>query len=62
MPSPARVPAASMALALLRCSVPRLRYKPLLTAVISATSSTSSAMTGEAPQASRRLAQSRAVT
>ena len=37
--SPARVPAASMALALLQCSVPRLRYKPLLTAVISATSS-----------------------
>ena len=42
--------------------LPRLRYKPLLTAVISSTSSGLSAITGEAPQASSRLAQSRAVT
>ena len=55
-------PAASMAGTRPACRVPRLRVSPRLREVISAASSGASAMMGEAPAASRMLAQSLAVT
>ena len=55
-------PQASSAGMVVRCSVPRFSTSPAARAVISGASSGSSAMMGEAPQASSRLAQSLAVT
>ena len=56
------LPQATMAGMVPRCRVPRFSTSPAAWAVISGASSGSSAIMGEAPQASSRLAQSLAVT
>ena len=58
----AAAPAAYMAGTEALWRVPRLRQRPWAARVISAASAGSSAMTGRAPAASRRLATSLAVT
>ena len=55
-------PASSIAGIVLWFSVPMLIFSPAQMVVISSTSSTSSAMMGEPPQARRMLAQSLTVT